>query len=347
MYRLCFLMYRPAVPPRTAASYDYVFEDQIEFIVDQYLAGSAPVSLILWSFVYFPSKQGSREEGCVASVPGSWVGGCLPHRAAVCPIAVRSGPWPSAFSLVCPLCSGPVGLNPRQAVPLLTPRYRYRLLTTPATRHPSTPQDMEESKEDRMKREREEREAEQRSEFEQIQAARKLLPMFPYRWVGGGWVLVGSVDGQWSCCPCSSAAVWVGGWMPVVHGQGLERSAEHLLPRGRRPLPPAAAASGTSSLWLTLPPVLSSLLPTSSPSPQGGPAEGCGGAPGDCRTLCSSSQHTHPRRRRRAAWSPRQRPRSRLGPSASQPASLPAHTHACTHPRPARLPACLSACTAR
>ncbi|EFN51356.1 hypothetical protein CHLNCDRAFT_59259 [Chlorella variabilis] len=65
------------------ASYDYVFEDQIEFIVDQYLAGSAP--------------------------------------------------------------------------------------------------DMEESKEERMKREREEREAEQRSEFEQIQAARKLLPMFPYR----------------------------------------------------------------------------------------------------------------------------------------------------------------------
>lgn len=30
--------------PPPAESYDYVFEDQIEFIVDQYLAGSGPVS---------------------------------------------------------------------------------------------------------------------------------------------------------------------------------------------------------------------------------------------------------------------------------------------------------------
>lgn len=41
--------------------------------------------------------------------------------------------------------------------------------------------ELEESKEDKMKREREAREAEQRSEFEQIQEARKQLPMFPYR----------------------------------------------------------------------------------------------------------------------------------------------------------------------
>ncbi|PRW59127.1 pre-mRNA-splicing factor ATP-dependent RNA helicase DHX16 isoform A [Chlorella sorokiniana] len=66
-----------------AESYDYVFEDQIEFIVDQYLAGSGP--------------------------------------------------------------------------------------------------EVEETKEEKLKREREAREAEQRSEFEQIQEARKLLPMFPYR----------------------------------------------------------------------------------------------------------------------------------------------------------------------
>jgi len=61
---------------------------------------------------------------------------------------------------------------------------------------------VEESKEEKLKREREAREAEQRSEFEQIQEARKLLPMFPYRcgagdrerarelWAGrwpGGW----------------------------------------------------------------------------------------------------------------------------------------------------------------
>lgn len=42
-------------------------------------------------------------------------------------------------------------------------------------------QDLEESKEEKLKREREAREAEQRSEFEQIQEARKQLPMYPYR----------------------------------------------------------------------------------------------------------------------------------------------------------------------
>ncbi len=42
-------------------------------------------------------------------------------------------------------------------------------------------QELEESKEEKLKREREAREAEQRSEFEQIQEARKQLPMFPYR----------------------------------------------------------------------------------------------------------------------------------------------------------------------
>lgn len=42
-------------------------------------------------------------------------------------------------------------------------------------------QEVEETKEEKLKREREAREAEQRSEFEQIQEARKLLPMFPYR----------------------------------------------------------------------------------------------------------------------------------------------------------------------
>lgn len=46
---------------------------------------------------------------------------------------------------------------------------------------------MEETKEEKLKREREAREAEQRSEFEQIQEARRLLPMFPYRWVLGVW----------------------------------------------------------------------------------------------------------------------------------------------------------------
>jgi hypothetical protein len=52
------------------------------------------------------------------------------------------------------------------------------------TQHPpcaSCPQEAEETKEEKLAREREEREAEQRSEFDQIQVARKLLPMFPYR----------------------------------------------------------------------------------------------------------------------------------------------------------------------
>ena len=57
------------------------------------------------------------------------------------------------------------------------------------------PQDVEESKEEAMQRERAEREAEQRTEFEKLQAGRKLLPMFPYRCVcacvvcGAGWGL--------------------------------------------------------------------------------------------------------------------------------------------------------------
>jgi hypothetical protein len=54
------------------------------------------------------------------------------------------------------------------------------LPNTPA--HPACcPQEAEETKEEKLAREREEREAEQRSEFDQIQVARKLLPMFPYR----------------------------------------------------------------------------------------------------------------------------------------------------------------------
>lgn len=46
---------------------------------------------------------------------------------------------------------------------------------------PARTQEVEETKEEAAAREREAREAEQRSEFENIQAGRKLLPMFPYR----------------------------------------------------------------------------------------------------------------------------------------------------------------------
>lgn len=46
---------------------------------------------------------------------------------------------------------------------------------------PPGTQEVEESKEERMERERAERELEAKSEFEKLQEARRLLPMFPYR----------------------------------------------------------------------------------------------------------------------------------------------------------------------
>lgn len=48
---------------------------------------------------------------------------------------------------------------------------------------------MEENKEEKLERERAQRELEAKSEFEQLQEARRQLPMFPYRrahWVAQG-----------------------------------------------------------------------------------------------------------------------------------------------------------------
>jgi hypothetical protein len=61
-------------------------------------------------------------------------------------------------------------------------------------------QDVEETKEEKLQREREAREAEQRSEFEAIQDARRLLPMFPYRWAAPP----GGLFGGLSCAGCLS-----------------------------------------------------------------------------------------------------------------------------------------------
>jgi pre-mRNA-splicing factor ATP-dependent RNA helicase DHX16 len=43
---------------------------------------------------------------------------------------------------------------------------------------------VEESKEETAERERAERESEAKTEHERLQADRRKLPMFPYRWVG-------------------------------------------------------------------------------------------------------------------------------------------------------------------
>lgn len=140
---------------RPAESYDYVFEDQIEFIVDQYLQGTGPVSSSLLVFFLFV---------------------CLCDPA--CMLGPQGRPSMCLHGRIMPVQQSEAGMWASVCAPMQgNAKYEHRAC---AYALPCL-QELEESKEDKMKREREAREAEQRSEFEQIQEARKQLPMFPYR----------------------------------------------------------------------------------------------------------------------------------------------------------------------
>lgn len=175
-----------------------MFEDQIEFIVDQYLAGTGPVSNACTHARYMPVRL----------------------YASVCfrkPVLAHS---------------------------------------TQNTRIPHTraaPQEVEETKEEAAKREREAREAEQRSEFENIQVARRLLPMFPYRCAVSSCVWGVPVSfALWADPigppPAAPVPQLLGAWVGVGGSPGVVAAVacweDQSLPSAlveALPLPPAAA----------------------------------------------------------------------------------------------------------
>jgi pre-mRNA-splicing factor ATP-dependent RNA helicase DHX16 len=141
------------------AEYEYVFEDQIEFIVDAYLAGERPVS------------RAVLLRGCFAL---RWVAALL-RCCVLCACRRRHGCW-------CLLVGGGARVwSFEAAARALFPCHEFlNRLRSPAPAAPR-PQEAEESKEEAAERERGEREAERATEFERLQADRRKLPMFPYR----------------------------------------------------------------------------------------------------------------------------------------------------------------------
>lgn len=145
-----------------------MFEDQIEFIVDQYLAGTAPVGgdmvpqlvphLVLGGAVYSSCTAGTQ--------PGRQVEAQLFNYSESHALDEALAPsFPTTRHFTSPYAALHHALY-RPPHPLYCSAFF---------------QEVEETKEEAAAREREAREAEQRSEFEQIQEGRRLLPMFPYR----------------------------------------------------------------------------------------------------------------------------------------------------------------------